>query len=804
MQKTLSALAVAASISAPNLMAAEQNSANDAANETVERIQVVGTRIALRTATDSAAPVDIITSEQLAATGITETAKALQFAAPSYSFPFSSVTDGTDAVRPASLRGMSPDHTLVLVNGKRRHGSALVHLAGTVGKGSSNVDLNAIPMTAIKRIEILRDGASAIYGSDAIAGVINVVLKDSAEGGSLSAQVGQTYEGDGEQVRVGINQGFSFNDDGFVNLSFEAHQKNATNRAGLDPRQQYPELADGSPDPREASFNRQNHHVGDSDYDNYGLFFNGAQGFDDNGKLYAFGGISKRNSTSGAFYRRAKDSRNVIEVYPDGFLPQISPDIIDYSLVTGYEFELGKWSLDASAGYGRNSFEYKLENSINASLGPNSPTNFDAGKLATEELNLNLDASTYYEFANESDLLVAVGIAWRQSAYEIEAGQEESYIKGDYQGKSGGSQGFGGFTKESEVDADRDNAGIYIELENQLSDDFYWAAAVRYEDYSDFGSNTSWKLSGRYEITDNLAIRGTTDTGFRAPSVQQLYFTNVSTFFDPDPVTGEFVPRESGTFNQLSSVKADLQIPDLKAETSQSYSLGLVYTNETGLTATLDAYQINVDDRIILSGSIDKESSPEIAAILAGTNADSARFFVNGLDTQTQGLDLVITQEFDLGTYGDLTANLAYAYKETEIESINLPSVLNGLEDELFDRREVIRMTEATPKNTGNIGFTHRYDAFTTNLRFNYFGEYTVGYSRSEVEYDAKWTTDLSTRYQVTEDLAITAGVQNLFDTYPEKRPDDNNFNGIFVYPLTNTPFGFNGGYYYLDLRYTY
>ncbi|GGP42004.1 ligand-gated channel [Shewanella algicola] len=797
MYKSLVSLAVIASISAPTAYAAEEG-------ENLERIQVIGSRIALRTATDSPTPVDIITSEQLEATGITETAKALQFAAPSFSVPFSSITDGSDAVRPASLRGMSPDHTLVLVNGKRRHGSALVHLSGTVGKGSSNVDLNAIPMTAIKRIEILRDGASALYGSDAIAGVINVVLKDSDEGGSISTQIGQTYEGDGEQVRVGLNQGFSFSDDGFVNVSLEAHQKNATNRAGLDSRQQYPELDDGSLDPREETFDRQNHHVGDSEYENYGLFVNAEQAINDTSKVYAFGGVSQRESTSGAFYRRAIDSRNIIEVYPDGYLPQISPEILDYSFVMGYDAELGDWNIDASAGYGSNSFEYNVENTINASLGPTSPTDFYAGTLSNSELNLNLDASTYYDFYNDSEIVVATGVTFRESGYEIEAGQEESYIKGDYEDKAGGSQGFGGFTKESEVDEDRTNTGIYFELENQLTNEFYWSAAVRYEDYSDFGSNTSWKLSGRYDITDNVALRLTTDTGFRSPSVQQLYFTNVSTFFDPDPVTGEFVPRESGTFNQLSPIKDALDIPDLKAEISHSVSAGLVYNGDNGFTATLDAYQINVDDRIILSGSVDQESSPVIAEALAGSNADSARFFINAVDTETQGVDLVMTQEFDLGQFGDVSANLAYSYKKTKIESINLPSILDGLEDDLFDRIEVIRMTEATPKNTGNIGFTHRYDDFTTNLRFSYFGKYTVGYSSSEVEYDAKWVTDISTRYQATDSLAVTLGVQNLFDTYPEKRPEDNNFNGIFVYPLTNTPFGFNGGYYYLDLRYTY
>lgn len=256
MRLAVSALAVSSALILPGVHAEDQQATLDQ-QASFEKIEIIGSRIALRTATDSVAPVDIITAEQLESTGMTETAKALQFAAPSYSFPFSSVTDGSDAVRPASLRGLSPDHTLVLVNGKRRHGSALVHLSGTVGKGSSNVDLNAIPMTAIKRIEILRDGASAQYGSDAIAGVINVVLKDNEQGGSLSAQAGQTYAGDGEQWRLGANHGIALGDDGFVNVSLEAHHKDSTNRAGLDPRQQYPQLADGSPDPREATFNRK-------------------------------------------------------------------------------------------------------------------------------------------------------------------------------------------------------------------------------------------------------------------------------------------------------------------------------------------------------------------------------------------------------------------------------------------------------------------------------------------------------------------------------------------------------------------
>jgi iron complex outermembrane receptor protein len=763
----------------------------------VEKIQIIGSRMALRTATDSVAPVDIITSEQLQATGMSETARALQFAAPSYSFPFSSVTDGSDAVRPASLRGLSPDHTLVLVNGKRRHGSALVHLGGTYGKGSSNVDLNAIPMTAIKRIEILRDGASAQYGSDAIAGVINVVLKDYDEGGSASVQTGQTYTGDGEQWRVGLNHGISFLDEGFINLSLEAHHKNSTNRAGLDSRKQYPNLADGSSDPRELTFDRKNHQVGDAEYDNLGLFINSGFDFDNESQLYAFGGISQRETKSGAFYRRALDSRNILEIYPDGFLPQINPDISDSSLVLGYKFNLGEWNVDSSVGYGSNEFEYRVVNSLNASIGPSSQSEFNAGTLSTSETNLNLDASRYFDFANDSEILLATGIAWRENGYQIEAGEANSYF-------GSGSQGFGGFTPESEVNEDRSNAGVYVEVENQLTDAFFWSAAARYEDYSDFGSNNSWKLAARYDLDDNWGLRASTNTGFRAPSVQQLYFTNISTLFNPDPQTGQLVPTESGTFNNFSPITQALDVGKLQAEISQSFSLGLVYNNHDGLAMTIDAYQISIEDRIVLSSSLTPSDSPVVANLLSQSNAEAARFFVNAVDSRTQGIDVVITQEFDIGSYGELRASLAYAYNDTEIEGIHLPNILNGLEDELFDNIEQTRMTKANPNHTGNIGLTHELGDFTSNVRLSYFGEYTVGYSKENVTYADKWVMDMSVNYAATDDLSFTAGVQNLFDTYPQKRPDDNNFNGIFVYPLTNTPFGFNGGYYYLEAKYTY
>ncbi len=792
-------LALASSFFIAPIASAQQGSEAESVEEI---IQVVGSRLSMRTATDGSAPVDIISGEDLAATGITETAKALQYAVPSFNYPSSSVTDGTDAVRPASLRGLSPDHTLVLINGKRRHSSALVHLNGTTGRGSSNVDLNAIPIAAIKRIEVLRDGAAALYGSDAIAGVINIVLKDNDSGGSANFQAGQTHKGDGEQWKLSASSGFSIGDDGAFTLSGELHHKNRTNRAGNDPRQQYPELPSGELDPREQTFDRQSFHVGDAEYENAALFANLDIGIGD-GSFYAFGGISDRTSESGAFYRRALQSNTLTEIYPDGFLPILAPDVNDYSAYAGYEWAAGEWTLDFSGGYGFSKFQYNVENSLNASLGPDlTPTSFEAGTLENSETNLTFDAQRFIPFANNSELSLAMGISYRENSYEVIAGDEASYINGGYQDRPGGSQGFTGFTPESAVDESRDNLGVYVEAENQLTTDFMWGAAIRHEDYSDFGNNTSWKLSGRYDLTDRVAVRGAINTGFRAPSVQQLYFTNISTLF-VDRGDG-LEPEQSGTFNNISPVTQALGIGDLQPEESKSVSLGMVWNGYDGLAITVDAFQIEIEDRIILSGDVSPVDSPAVEEALATTSAENARFFLNAVDTTTKGLDIVASKTFGVGAYGDLKAQLAYGYNNTEIDSINLPQLLDGLDDVLFDSDEQIRMTRSTPDHSGSIGLTHTKGKWTSNVQFSYFGNYSIGYTSGTETYGPNWITDVTVNYQWNDALALRVGAQNLFSEYPDERAEGNQFNGIFKYPLTNSPIGFNGGYFYSEVEYKF
>jgi len=770
---------------------------SNAADEQVEKISVIGSRLSVRSATETSAPVDIISSDQLLATGLTETARALQFLVPSFNFPSSSITDGSDAVRPASLRGLSPDHTLVLINGKRRHGSALVHLNGTMGRGSSNVDLNAIPVAAIKRIEILRDGAAAQYGSDAIAGVINVVLKDQPEGGELGLNAGQTYEGDGEQYKLSANTGFRFGSNGFANLTAEYHHKNYTNRAGADTRQQYP---DG--DPREATANRNTFRVGDAAYENIGLFVNAGWQLQDS-EIYAFGGISQRKSESAAFFRRpVQESQNIPEIYPEGFLPLIAPETDDHSINAGYRFNLAEWQLDFSAGTGASRYYYYVKNSLNASFGPDSPTHAYAGGLKNNEQNVTLDASRTFPFANESDLIVSAGVSYRHNSYQIFQGEELSYRNYGYQGKAGGIQSFPGFTPESEVDESRHNTGIYLELENQLTEQFSWGAAVRQEDYSDFGSNTSWKLSGRYQFDSNWAIRSTLNSGFRAPSVQQLYFSSISTV----ATNGTFV--ETGTFNNISPVTRALGQGPLQPEESESVSVGITYQGDQ-LTFTLDAYQIDIDDRIILtSNAVNRNSYPIIDQLLGDSSAEAVRFFTNGLDTRTKGVEAVAAYQFAPQNWGSLKLTLSAAYNENDIRAVKIPALLEGLETVLLNHQEQVRQTKANPKYSATAGLSHNYQQFTTNLRVNLFGPYTLAHNATDSafdkEYSAKTLVDLSVNYAYTPSLSFTVGVQNLFDTYPDEQPVASQTGGIFKYPNTNAPFGFNGGYYYGEVTYRF
>jgi iron complex outermembrane receptor protein len=446
------AVATALSTSHARVNAAEQGQQME---DNIEVISVTGTRRSLRSVAESAVPVDIITSADMASTGQLEISQVLAAQIPSFNYPSATIADGTDHARPAVLRGLAPDHTLVLINGKRRHSGALLNLAGVVGRGSTSVDLNMIPTSAIKRVEVLRDGAAAQYGSDAIAGVINLVLKDASEGGSISMTYGQ-YDsqmagapnlestfvdsngelgfklGDDRQVNDGstrtisANSGFSLSDKGFVNVSIEYRDNDPTQRSGFDPREQYNRLDGGGLDPRELTINRYNHRFGKADLKDYALFYNMGYDLDDGLNFYSFGSYSNREGNSGGFYRRAKDSRNVESIYPNGFLPQIETDVVDYSLALGLDGDTENWTWDVSSNYGRNDFALGVVNSLNTSLGDSSQTEFDNGALVYDQWIVNADANTSLDFGLPDKVFFTIGTEYRRESYKIEQGEEAS------------------------------------------------------------------------------------------------------------------------------------------------------------------------------------------------------------------------------------------------------------------------------------------------------------------------------------------------------------------------------------------
>lgn len=783
--------------------------------EKVEKISVVGNRFSSRTTTETPVPVDLFGVEDLQNTGQTETSRMLQFVAPSFNFSTSTVSDGTDILRPATLRGLGPDQTLVLINGKRRHNTALVHVNGSIGRGTAGVDLNAIPASAIKRIEVLRDGAAAQYGSDAIAGVINIVLKDETDYTAISAHAGSTYEGDGDTVNVSVNSGIEIGDSGFINVSAEVRDRGDTNRAGLDPRQQYA-LVDGQPDPREATFDRLNHRYGDADSKNVYVFANGEYAVSDTAQVYFYGGLSNREGESGGFYRRSLDNRNIPDIYPDGFLPLINTEVDDMSLAAGLRGSMGDWDYDFSVVHGENKFNFFISNSLNVSYGPTSPTEADAGTLKFKQTTVNFDAMSTFDWGLDYDVNFAAGVEYRRDNYEIQAGDQVSWDNGGFPNQSGGVgapgiQVFPGFRPANEVDQSRHNVALYSELGFQFTDNLFTNVALRYEDYSDFGDNLSWKIALNYNVSDELTLRGSINTGFRAPSLHQQYFNNTSTQFVD--VNGELTPVEVGTYSNNSDVAQALGVAQLTDETSFNVGGGIVYTPIDGLTITADIYQINIEDRIVISGRFSADSSQTVADLLAPfPGVRAAQFFSNAIDTETKGIDLVVDYAIPLENGDTLSLTGSLNLTSTELDgAVRVPEAMQddpALASTLFSRQEQIWLEDGQPSDQLALSATYSTDQWDFNVRLNRFGEVTSTESASDPlrdqTFSAEWLTDVSGKYRFSDELSVTVGVNNLFDVTPEENIDSNSFNGIFPYNRRVAPFGFNGGYYYVRADYRF
>ncbi|MFT6920239.1 MAG: iron complex outermembrane receptor protein, partial [Cognaticolwellia sp.] len=678
----------------------------------IEKIAIIGSRVAGRSAEELPVPVDILSAEALANTGQTEVGRMLQAIAPSFNFSSSSISDGSDALRPATLRGLGPDQTLVLINGRRRHQASLIHINTSVGRGTAGTDMNAIPAASIKRIEVLRDGAAAQYGSDAIAGVINIVLNDASEGGKFAVSYGEYSEGDGETTNVDLTKGFNLGDNGYLNTTLNFRDRGLTNRAGLHGSCQFSgctDLPNGHlllGDPREATASRSTFRIGDADSNQFGLTIN--TGYElGNGELYGFITYSNRDNESAAFFRHNNNTggnallQDGDATVPSGFLPKINTEIKDFSYNMGYQtgFSDGS-SLDFSYTYGQNNIDYVTSDTINSSyanslrysssltadeIRSSIPREASAYGLELSLQTLNLDYTQDYE-----SFSLAMGAEIRTDQFIVTAGDEYSYRDYDTDDKgnslyaddrSAGTQGFGGTAPMQAVDETRDVISFYVDVETEVTEDLIVSAAARYDDYQGFGDSTNFKLAANWSITETIAIRGAMSTGFRSPSMQQLYTDNISTQFQNDPNNpgGDQIAVQVGTFRNDSNLAKAIGIPELKEEEATNFSLGTVINLSDEINLTLDWYSIDIDDRIVLSNSLAQGLSPALDAALIASGAGAGQFFLNGADTETKGIDIIATWNTEL-LGGDFNLTAAANFTETDVVSIYTPqnSALGG------------------------------------------------------------------------------------------------------------------------------
>jgi iron complex outermembrane receptor protein len=833
-------------------------------------IIVTGTRRVDRTVADSPVPIDVISAETLTQSGYTETNRLLNQQVPSFNFPQPSITDGTDVIRPATLRGLSPDQSLVLINGKRRHTTALLNINGSVGRGSAAVDINLIPSIALSRVEVLRDGAAAQYGSDAIAGVLNFQLSDRRSGGRVQVNFGtyisdvkgieevtglangangqpttaldgtfnltttgkDRHVSDGETVTVAGIVGLPLGPEGHITLSAEYQDRQATNRAGYDPRRQY-NLINNLVDPREFTFNRLSHRYGDAATTDLKLFLNAGMPLGAAAELYAFATYGTRAGQSAAFYRLANDARNVPAIYPNGFLPLINTELDDKAGTIGVRGELGGgFRYDLSGGHAKNEFDFLISNTLNRSFGPTSATRFDSGGLRYSQTVANLDVSTDLELGFAESLTVSGGLEYRRETFRIRPGEPGSYSGGTFGGQSG-AQGFPGFApiiggQQVDRERSRNNKSAYVEVDADITKAFNIQVAGRYEDYSDFGSDWNGKVAARFEPVEGIAVRASASTGFRAPSLQQQFFAAQAT----NNVNGQLL--ETLTLPVDNPIAIALGATPLDAETSVSYSAGLVFTAVPRLSITLDAYQVSIDDRIVvtenLSATRDAAGNPSgtnpgraIAEILNNAGfrvTNAARFFINGLDTRTRGVDLVGTYRMALGEVGRLTLTAGFNYNKTKLTRIlaapgplaNVPGVV------LFGRQERLRLTDGQPRDKINLSLDYERGWLGATLRTNRYGEVFAAGGElgpagsgifNDVELQPKWVTDFEIRASAGELVQFAVGANNILDVYPTKVPTGlagTTSTGTNVFfPATSyvvpwsqySPFGFNGRFVY-------
>lgn len=794
-----------------------------------DTVIVTGVRGAPRSVIDSPTPIDVFTSddiEQGSPTGIFE---SIRYLVPSFNLPTRAGGGTATVIATGGLRGLNPDHTLVLVNGKRRHKTALINSVSSLYNGAAGVDLNMIPSSAIARIEVLRDGAAAQYGSDAIAGVINIILKDDGEDGEASVSFGQNFDrSDGEFLTGSVGQGLKIGAAGKLNLSYSYMDRKESNRAVpiSDSVNLYPTLPGGVRDPREESIDRMV-------TQNYGAFpqksnIFGANFSYDLGEveMYAFGTYGSRESVLNWSFRAPNRDVSLPEVYPNGFRPRLTIKEDDYEIAGGFRGETAGWSWDVSSNYGTDITDWENSNGLNASLGPASPTFFEVGRLISSEWVNALDVTKGYDLDSAGDLQVSFGLQHRLEKYEVEEGDEASWAAGDYVRPPGqpfagdplapGAQATPGFRPDDAGELERTNLSAYAELGWAPIEALFLDAALRYEDFDDAaGDELIYKVNGRYEVSDWLAFRASYNTGFRAPTLaQQGYSSTTSQFRDLDD-DGESellllknLPVDSAAAKALGS-------KPLTPETSKNASIGFTLTPLSNLSVTVDAYQIDVDDRIAVTTTFSPADTrpsavsgvtvgQQIQAILVanGLSSDiSGQYYTNAIDTRTEGIDIVAT--YKLATdFGDFALNAGFNKNETEIRRIaENPPELEALGTiELFDRSKQGSLTDSIPDSKITLGLGWDYEKFSANVRGTRFGEYTILSANGPAgddDIDPAWIMDVEFGYALTDAFTIFAGANNVFNEYPEELDPPGRTSGSNMYN-TFAPFGFTGGNWYV------
>lgn len=776
-----------------------------------ETIVVTGTRGRARTVTQSPVAIDVLSADALRESGAVgqELGQALAVLTPSFNFPRQSNSGTSDHVRAGQLRGLSPDQMLVLVNGRRRHTSAVVNSETKIGRGAAAVDFNAIPLNAVGRIEVLRDGAGALYGSDAIAGVVNVILDERDHGSELNVSYGAHVTDldpinrsitDGETVTVDASTGASLGD-GFVRFGGAYESRAATNRAGFD---QIPFFVAQTP-ANLALQGRRNYAEGDPETEAWGLWFNAATRVGES-QIYGFGTYGERDTIGATFFRYPESSDNIAAIYPNGFRPESVGESQDISLTGGVRTRWAGWNLDGSVTYGRNQFDYGAQNTLNASLGPTSPTHFHSGAFVYDQTSANLDLVRDLDtplFAGP--LTLAVGGEFRRETYESRRGEPASFAAGPFD-LTIGAQGAPGLTPEDEAGLDRDVWSAYADIGGDLTERLFVEAAARFENYSDFGDEVTGKIAALYRLTDGVRLRGAISNSVRAPALQQIGFSDTTLNFG----AGRTLVR-TRTLPVADPIARALGARDLAPETSINYSLGASAQLSADITFSVDIFRIDVSDRITLS---DRFFGSALEAFVqsqpGGASIQSVRFFTNAIDTKTEGVDLVLSYEHPL-LGGSLTLTGAYTYATTDITGFApTPAALRALDPTfaLIGIEEINTIEEAAPRSKVIVsaawsdarwrlsGRVSRYDSAVRV--FNFGG----GFAPRQ-EYGAEVQVDAEAQYRFSPRAAFALGASNLLDEYPDRSSSDINFFGNLPYDILS-PIGVNGRYLYARLSLTY